>query len=772
MADRVLQRRDTAANWSAANPILAEGELGIVTDTKGYKIGDGVTHWNDLDYPANPTQVVDSVGTSTTVAISQNVVNEISNLLSVNIADNTLCLYKDDTYQEHDWIENIALNESGVEVVNASTKTTDYIGGFNNNRYIYLDNIIKGSVLYNTVYLNVAYYNADKKFIFGTRLYQEKKIFYLPYGYYIRICAYNSGTDNKILSAQKLVVDNTLMDELVKTIDDVKPYLFNIKLENGYYYRWDNGDKSANSNFSCSENIIKVMPNTKITILGSTKVMSYVIYDNNNTIISGAGNEDGLSSNVIDIPENASYMCISMLSGTIENVYIDILNLESERVDTEEKKLVVKKSNYWYNVVSGGINHNDSWDSYITLVQSKKKYVIEPKIGVSAYAILDVSKTFIRGAYITGDIIDLTSDTDYDFVYLNVIYPKGVSKGYIQIMEFNETTDNEKPIQIYCFGDSITQSVNASNNDNTYPKLLNNLIGDKYNVNNCGVSGAVMANVLGRMGGIPIFLNKDFVFNNGVNSVSTTSNDDFRSAYPSVDEARTPNIVNSAGYPFLSPCLIDGYMCNITIQGSGGTTTMTIELQDKDVDIVTLHKGAVLMPYGGKVIQNNIVVIMAGTNGTYTDINDYVKQLEIAVRTIAGGKYLILSQFDKHFTDDNTYKTYKTAQLEYLETLKDLENLCLETFGNKFVNMREQLVNNGLRYAIQGGYLDNSALTEPNNIDAIQNGIVPFGADKTSTSNTDYHKGLLYNVHPNDAGNYAMAMIVYKALKQLYLSNL
>ena len=178
------------------------------------------------------------------------------------------------------------------------------------------------------------------------------------------------------------------------------------------------------------------------------------------------------------------------------------------------------------------------------------------------------------------------------------------------------------------------------------------------------------------------------------------------------------------------------------------------------------------MPYGGKVIQNNIVVIMAGTNGTYTDINDYVKQLEIAVRTIAGGKYLILSQFDKHFTDDNTYKTYKTAQLEYLETLKDLENLCLETFGNKFVNMREQLVNNGLRYAIQGGYLDNSALTEPNNIDAIQNGIVPFGADKTSTSNTDYHKGLLYNVHPNDAGNYAMAMIVYKALKQLYLSNL
>ena len=69
-----------AANWAAVNPILAEGELGIITDTKGYKIGDGVTHWNDLDFPANPTQVVDNVGTSTTNPISQRAVTEMVGL--------------------------------------------------------------------------------------------------------------------------------------------------------------------------------------------------------------------------------------------------------------------------------------------------------------------------------------------------------------------------------------------------------------------------------------------------------------------------------------------------------------------------------------------------------------------------------------------------------------------------------------------------------------------------------------------------------------------
>lgn len=52
--DRVLQRRDTASNWAKFNPVLSEGEIGIVIDGgKGYKIGDGVTHWNDLEYPSN-----------------------------------------------------------------------------------------------------------------------------------------------------------------------------------------------------------------------------------------------------------------------------------------------------------------------------------------------------------------------------------------------------------------------------------------------------------------------------------------------------------------------------------------------------------------------------------------------------------------------------------------------------------------------------------------------------------------------------------------------
>jgi hypothetical protein len=47
---QMAQRKDTAANWTAANPILLSGEIGHETDTKKFKIGNGSTAWNSLAY--------------------------------------------------------------------------------------------------------------------------------------------------------------------------------------------------------------------------------------------------------------------------------------------------------------------------------------------------------------------------------------------------------------------------------------------------------------------------------------------------------------------------------------------------------------------------------------------------------------------------------------------------------------------------------------------------------------------------------------------------
>jgi len=47
---RFKLRNGTAAEWTAANPTLLQGEIGVETDTRRYKIGDGSTAWVGLSY--------------------------------------------------------------------------------------------------------------------------------------------------------------------------------------------------------------------------------------------------------------------------------------------------------------------------------------------------------------------------------------------------------------------------------------------------------------------------------------------------------------------------------------------------------------------------------------------------------------------------------------------------------------------------------------------------------------------------------------------------
>lgn len=49
---RIQLRRDTAANWTAANPVLLAGEAGVETDSGRLKIGNGTQQWTDLEYLA------------------------------------------------------------------------------------------------------------------------------------------------------------------------------------------------------------------------------------------------------------------------------------------------------------------------------------------------------------------------------------------------------------------------------------------------------------------------------------------------------------------------------------------------------------------------------------------------------------------------------------------------------------------------------------------------------------------------------------------------
>jgi hypothetical protein len=50
MATKIQVRRDTAANWTANDPTLSDGEIGFETDSGKFKIGNGSSVWSALDY--------------------------------------------------------------------------------------------------------------------------------------------------------------------------------------------------------------------------------------------------------------------------------------------------------------------------------------------------------------------------------------------------------------------------------------------------------------------------------------------------------------------------------------------------------------------------------------------------------------------------------------------------------------------------------------------------------------------------------------------------
>lgn len=50
MAQKILLRKGTSSSWSSVDPVLANGEPGIETDTGRFKVGDGSSQWSARSY--------------------------------------------------------------------------------------------------------------------------------------------------------------------------------------------------------------------------------------------------------------------------------------------------------------------------------------------------------------------------------------------------------------------------------------------------------------------------------------------------------------------------------------------------------------------------------------------------------------------------------------------------------------------------------------------------------------------------------------------------
>ena len=91
MPVQIQFRRDTAANWTSTNPTLAQGELGLETDTSRYKIGNGTQAWSALAYASLPSTAI----TNTIVTTKGDLLAATGNATVTRVgvgADNTVLM--------------------------------------------------------------------------------------------------------------------------------------------------------------------------------------------------------------------------------------------------------------------------------------------------------------------------------------------------------------------------------------------------------------------------------------------------------------------------------------------------------------------------------------------------------------------------------------------------------------------------------------------------------------------------------------------------------
>lgn len=109
---RIQLRRDTSDNWYVSNPILLEGEIGVDLTYNIIKIGDGSTHWNDID----EWHTINNMG-----AVNSDIESALYNLKSEELPSIIFERLQEYTYSQYQ-IDNVIEGAKDALQANIDTK--------------------------------------------------------------------------------------------------------------------------------------------------------------------------------------------------------------------------------------------------------------------------------------------------------------------------------------------------------------------------------------------------------------------------------------------------------------------------------------------------------------------------------------------------------------------------------------------------------------------------------------------------------------------------
>ena len=257
-------------------------------------------------------------------------------------------------------------------------------------------------------------------------------------------------------------------------------------------------------------------------------------------------------------------------------------------------------------------------------------------------------------------------------------------------------------IQVTNWGDSLSAGAGSSNHTNqqqvidaiqdkgysigltatsniTYSRMMQELLGENYNVTNCGVGGENINTIAARLGANLAYANEDFVLPQDTTPVQIG---DYSSKLKSSWGATVSPLLQGAGNS-VNPCYVQGIECTLKWTGSGHSdpsgvyTLQRVSYGDRAVNFSA--KTPIIMS-GSKLYRNTkLAVLWCWQNGGYSTDNELIEKLDKMIAHLGTDKYVIVGLHSGSASS-------KSAQEEALT----------KKYGDKFFNWREYISTNAL----------------------------------------------------------------------------
>lgn len=306
----------------------------------------------------------------------------------------------------------------------------------------------------------------------------------------------------------------------------------------------------------------------------------------------------------------------------------------------------------------------------------------------------DFEKKFVMLNCIEPDVY-----SQYDIYRTSKMISKDVEAQAIteSLMDEIEQTINAKiPNVINCWGNSLTFGYGATDrNTETYPKVLQKLLGDSFTVNNYAVSGEGTQQIASRQGGSLAYVQPCTIPSSG--SVNITLK----------DLIGTSILLLNQGDAGINPCYINGIKGTLSKDSANIVFTRL-----ENGDAVEIMHPVPLITDANKNARDGIIIIWCGSNNrTYFNNSSTIEKNEVhniirCIKTMikhsnCGGKYIVIGLTSK----------------AYMSQIEMVNKAFATEFGEHFLDVRNNILLAGLKES-------RITPTEQDNTD-IENGEIP-----------------------------------------------